>query len=223
MAAQTEPKATTQDFLDVEDIKEDLIIFRDGSCSLLLETTAVNFGLLSEEEQEAIIYSYAALLNSLSFAVQIAIISKRMDISSYLDLISKEEEEQTSGKTKAQLQKYYQFILAVVKENRVLEKKFYFVIPFSPLELGIRAVSSLLPSSGKKLPFPKEYIISRAKTSLFPKRDHLVRQLGRIGIKSRQLTTQQITEVIYNILNPKEASTAGIAEEYTSFLIEGKK
>lgn len=222
MAAQTELTATTQDFLEIEDIKDDLIIFRDGSVSLVLETTAVNFGLLSEEEQEAIIYTYAALLNSLSFSVQIAIVSRQMDISSYLDLVAQEEEKQTSGKIKSQLQRYYQFILAVVKENRVLEKKFYFIIPFSPLELGLKAASSFLPSR-KKLPFPKEYIISRAKTSLFPKRDHLLRQLVRIGLKARQLTTQQIIEVFYNIFNPKEAGTAGIAESYTSFLIEGKK
>lgn len=210
-------RATTQEFLEIADIKEDLVLLRDGSATLVLETAAVNFGLLSEEEQDSLIYAYASLLNSLSFPLQVVILSKRMDISSYIELVTQKEQEQTNQVMKERLQRYREFILSIVKENKVLEKKFYLCVPFSSLELGVKS------ALGRKsqLPFSKDYIISRAKTSLFPKRDHLLRQLGRIGLKGRQLTTQELVELFYNIYNPtltgeKLAETSG----YLSPIVE---
>ncbi|PIP33226.1 hypothetical protein COV53_01125 [Candidatus Gottesmanbacteria bacterium CG11_big_fil_rev_8_21_14_0_20_37_11] len=213
-------RATTQEFLEIEDILDDLVLLRDGSAALLIITSAVNFGLLAEEEQEALIYAYASLLNSLSFPLQVVILSKRMDISSYIELVTQEEEKQQNQTLKERIRRYREFILSIIKENRVLEKKFYLVISFSPLELGVKGAFST--GKKKRLPFPKDYIISRAKTSLFPKRDHLLRQLGRIGLKGKQLNTQELAELFYNIYNPtttgeKLAETKG----YSKTLVEG--
>lgn len=214
-------RATTQEFLEIEDILGDLILLRDGSAALVLETTAVNFGLLSEEEQDALIYAYASLLNSLSFPLQIVILSKRMDISSYIELITQEEEKSVNPVIKDRLHRYREFIVSIVRENKVLEKKFYLVISFSSLELGVKGAVSF-SGKKKKLPFPKDYIISRAKTSLFPKRDHLFRQLGRIGLKGKQLSTQELVELFYNIYNPTTTGEKlGEVAGYTKPLTEG--
>ena len=75
-------RASTQEFLEIEDIKDDLVILKDGSCCLIIKTSAVNFGLLSQEEQDAIIFAYAAFLNSLSFPLQILIFSRKICILS---------------------------------------------------------------------------------------------------------------------------------------------
>src|SRR3989338_4331114 len=117
-------RATTQEFLEVEDIADDLVIMSSGSAAIVIETTAVNFGLLSEDEQDALIYAYASFLNSLSFPLQVVILSKRMDISSYIEFIAQQEEKQTSLVMKDRIRQYREFILSVVKENKVLEKKF---------------------------------------------------------------------------------------------------
>ena len=85
--------ATTQDHLDVETIQDDLVILKNGICSVVIQASAINFGLLSEEEQDATIYSYAGLLNSLSFPIQIMIKSEKKDISAYLELLSTQEKK----------------------------------------------------------------------------------------------------------------------------------
>lgn len=214
-------RATTQEFLEIEDIIDDIVILRDGSACLVIETTAVNFGLLSAEEQDSLIYAYAQLLNSLSFPLQIVILSKRMDISSYIEHVSAEQQKQTNPVIAERLVKYKEFILSIVKENRVLEKKFYLAIPFSSLELGIKSGFKLMGKKGG-LPFPKDYIVPRAKTALFPKRDHLLRQLGRIGLKGRQLTTQELVELYYNIYNPTlTGERLGEISGYKRPLVEG--
>lgn len=204
---------STQAHLDIEDITNDLVILNRGGAALILQTTAVNFGLLSETEQDATIYTYAGLLNSLTFPVQIAIRSKRMDISSYLELLKQQEGKQTNENLRFQIQKYRRFVESIIKENEVLDKRFYIVIPFSPLELGVKPAASslvdLLNPFAKKerggLPFPKDYILEKAKNALYPKRDHIIRQLARIGLKAEQLTTQELVELFYDIYNPVQA------------------
>ena len=86
-------RASTQQFTEIEDVAQNIIVFVDGSCALILSVTAVNFGLLSEKEQEAIIYAYAGILNSLSFPIQILIRSKHKDITAYLKLLEDKEKE----------------------------------------------------------------------------------------------------------------------------------
>lgn len=214
-------RATTQEFLDIEDILDDIIILRSGAAALVVETTAVNFGLLSEDEQDALIYAYASFLNSLSFPLQIVILSKRMDISSYIEFIANQESKQPDQVIKERIRHYREFILSTIKDNKVLEKKFYLVIPFSVLELGLKEAFSATGKK-KKLPFAKDYILSRAKTSLFPKRDHLLRQLGRVGLKGRQLNTQEMVELFYNIYNPTfTGEKLGDTKGYTKPMVEG--
>lgn len=215
-------RATTQEFLEIEDISDDIVIMTNGSAALVIETSAVNFGLLSEEEQDALIYAYASFLNSLSFPLQIVILSKRMDISSYIEYLVREEGKIMDMTARDRIRNYREFILSTIKENKVLEKKFYLIIPFSVLEMGIKDTTKSLGGKKKKLPFAKDYILSRAKTSLFPKKDHIVRQLGRIGLKGRQLSTQELVELFYNLYNPTfTGEKLGDASGYTKAMVEG--
>lgn len=199
-------RASTQDHLDIEDIKDNLVILKDGSCCLVLRTSAVNFSLLSESEQDALIYAYAGLLNSLTFPIQIIIRSQRKNISSYLTLLAAQETKLKNPKLKTQLQKYRQFIQKTVQENEVLDKKFYIVIPFSSLELGITSTLTSLTKKKTGLPFSKEHIIQRAQANLAPKRDHLLGQLARLGLKVKQLTTPELIKLFYHYYNPQAGS-----------------
>jgi hypothetical protein len=205
-------KATTQSFIEIEEIKDDIVLFKDFSAATIIEIGAVNFWLLSTEEQSAIIYSYAGLLNSLSFPTQAVIISKKMDISSYLEYLDKKIQKQRNEVIRKRLGSYKEFIQNVVKINTVLEKRFFFVIPFSPLELGISGVNT----KGMN----KEYIITRAKTSLYPKRDNLLRLLAKIGLRATPLQKQGVTELFYNLYNPSATGRMlAPVESYTDTIL----
>lgn len=187
-------KATTQQFIEIDEIKDDIMVLRDRSAVVVIEVGAVNFWLLSQEEQTSMIYAYGGLLNSLSFPVQILILSKKMDISSYLEYLNGKVATTQADVIKTRLEAYANFIKNVVKKNTVLEKRFVFTIPFSPLELGAQGLNA----KG----INKEYLVSRAKTSLYPKRDHLIRLLNKIGLRTTVLQQQELTELFYNLYNP---------------------
>lgn len=219
MATQT-IKGSTQQFVEIEDIKDDVLLLRDGSAALIIETTAVNFGLLSESEQDATIFAYAALLNSLSFPIQIIVRSKKMDISSYLASLDEKIQGQTNEALRKEMQLYRKFIEATIKDNNVLDKKFYIVIPFSKLELG---VGGALPRVKKGLPFDRNYIVEKAKNALYPKRDHIIRQLARLSLKAMPLSTPRLATLFYEIFNPDQEGFADIAlgiREYLSPMVE---
>ena len=197
----------TQDHLDINDIANDIIILKDGSAALVLQVSAVNFGLLSEKEQDATIYAYAQLLNSLTFSIQIVIISKRKDISVYLDKLDAYLAQITTPKLKDELSKYRDFVKAIVNQGNVLDKKFYIVIPFSSMELGLGSSLKSLGKPNAKTTLPKEYIVDRAATNLAPKRDHLFRLLARIGLKGHQLTSSELLQLFFDIYNPNWIGT----------------
>lgn len=213
-------RASTQEHLDIEDIQDGIIILRDGSCCLVIATTAINFGLLSEKEQEATIYAYAGLLNSLTFSIQVVLRSQRKDISGYIKLVKRAGEKETKKEIKAQIEKYRQFIEETVAKNEVLDKKFYIVIPMSALELGVKqALTSAFAL--KKLPFDKDYILQKAKTNLYPKRDHVLRQVARLGLKGKQLNTQELIQLFFNIYNPEvKGQQLTTTEQYQRPMVE---
>src|SRR3989344_2566254 len=220
MAAQQPIRGSTQHFVEIEDIKDDIVLLRDGSATLIIETAAVNFGLLSESEQDATIFAYAALLNSLSFPIQIVIRSKKMDISSYLSSLDEKIQSQRNEALRSQMQLYRNFIEATIKDNNVLDKKFYIVIPFSRLELGI---GGALPGGKKSLPFDKNYILEKAKNALYPKRDHVIRQLSRLALKAVPLSTPRLASLFYDIFNPDQEGIADISlgiREYLAPMVE---
>lgn len=195
-------KVPTQDHLDIEDVASDLVLLKDGSACLIIEVSAVNFGLLSEKEQDATMYAYAQLLNSLTFSIQIIVSSKRKDISVYLERLDSYLAKITEPKLKEQLTKYRDFVKAIVRQGNVLDKKFYITIPFSSLELGVSSSLKALGGKSPKHSYPKEYLIDRANTNLAPKRDHLLRLLARIGLKGRQMTSPEILQLFFDYYNP---------------------
>ncbi len=205
-------KASTQEFIELDEIRDDIMLLKDSSAVTVIEIGAVNFWLLSAEDQMSMIYTYAGLLNSLSFPVQIVIISKMMNISSYLDYIESMIGSQKQDLIKSRLSDYREFIKTIVKKNTVMEKRFFFAIPFNPLEMGVTGV--------KAKGYGKEYIFSRAKTALYPKRDHLIRLLSKVGLKPTVLQKQELTELFYNLYNPSNVGKQlAPVESYTDVIV----
>lgn len=221
--------ASTQEHLDLLDIQGSLVLLKTGGAAMVLQATSVNFDLLSEREQDAMIAAYATLLNSLTFPIQIVVNSRKLDISAYLAKI----DEQAKGSTQAnpylrrKIDSYKEFIVSLVAKGEVLDKRFYIVIPYfegPTLAQNPAGLLSFLFGGKPKAPrINKAALLEKARVNLEPKRDHLIKQFERLGIKARQLTTSELIELYYEIYNPEAARVqhiAGGAGNYTSALIE---
>lgn len=194
--------STTQDHLPISDIIDDVVLYKDGGAAIVLETSSLNFGLLSEKEQGAVVAAYAALINSLSFSIQIMVRTQRKDISGYIKFFDDQSKKITNPKLAAITEDYRHFITESIKKKTVLGKRFFIVIPFNQLELGVTK-SAMTAIKRGPLPFPKDYVVKKAKVTLFPKRDHLIRQASRLGLKLKQLSTTELIELYFQINNPE--------------------
>ncbi len=227
MASSAQPhlSSTAQQYLDILDITNDLLLLRDGSTALIMKVSAINFGLLSEPEQDAIIYAYAALINSLSFPIQILIKSKPKDVTNYLNYIDQQLEHAPNDMRRQQIASYRQFVANLITEQNVLDKSFYVVLPLTALELGLATAANpfgdLVPN--KKAPhIDRTYVIEKSLTILNPRRDHMVAQFGRLGLRANQLDTKELIHLFYTTYNSQASEGARVVEtrEYTSALIQ---
>ena len=200
--------SSTQDHLEVKDIVDDLVITKSGSVALVIQTSAINFDLLAEYEQDGKVYAFAGLLNSLNFHIQILIRTRRVDISNYVDYLKEQEKDSMSEGLRKQLRIYTEFIQNLIVQNDVLDKNFFIVVPFNPA--GEVPVGNLIQSKKTReemeqhMQMKQDQLIEKAKIFLYPKRDHILKQLGRMGLFGHQLTTKELITEFYTMYNPEE-------------------
>lgn len=210
-------RGSTQDHLPVEDVVDGVVVLSNGDCALVMQLSSVNFDLLSEREQSALVFAYGGILNSLNFTIQILIRSESKDVSNYVRRLNEVEQTETNKLLKERISSYKRFIEETVKKHDVLSKSFYVVVPFSIMELGVKSADKtmlgFLPKIGNKparLPYSKEYIVEKAKAKLMPKRDHIMRLFSRLGLEIVQLNTKEIIQLLYKTYNEETASNQKI-------------
>ncbi len=191
----------TQEHLTVQDIKDNLVILKDGTISIILQTSSVNFDLLSETEQDAKILAFAQLLNSVTHPFQILIRTKKVDITNYLSYISSFLNKQGSQGLKRQISIYLRFVQNLIIKNEVLDKSFYIMIPYRTISISAANPLKQIKKQ-QNVVVNTEKSIEPAKAYLYPKRDHIMKQLIRMGLHSHQLSTKEIIEMFYEIYNP---------------------
>ena len=214
--------ASTQDALEVRDIREDLIVTKSGSVAIVIQTSAINFDLLAEYEQDNKIYAFAGLLNSLNFPIQILIRTKRIDITTYVDYLKSQNEREMSDGLRKQLEIYTQFIQNLIVQNDVLDKNFFIVVPYNP-GLTLNDVGFLKKNSKKTKEEEEKYqnmeidqLVEKAKIYLYPKRDHILKQLSRMGLFGHQLNNTELLSEFYTIYNPEEEENASSIKQLQS-------
>ena len=179
-------RATTQKFIEIRDIIDNIVLLSKGNACLVIEVQATNFSLLSQEEQDVKVLSYSSLLNSLSFPIQVFIRSKKIDISSYLRQLDDEVAKSQNQLLKNQIKLYKDFVAELIKVNTVLDKKFYIAIPYSGLESGINV---------------RHNFFMNAKSKLSSKAESLHAMLRRMNLTARTLSREDLVKLFHEIYN----------------------
>lgn len=196
--------AATQQFVDVAEVKENVIVLKNGSLRAILEVSAINFDLKSTDEQTAAITHYQNFLNSLDFPIQILISSRRFNISDYIEFMEKKEKEQKNELLRMQISEYKNFIRQLIAVSDIMDKNFYIIVPFSPIENAHKSVLANIFDifNPKKSIQSKHENFETYKNQLFQRMDHITSALSGIGLRLAPLKTQEIVELLYKSYNP---------------------
>lgn len=199
-------KNATQTYLDISEIRDDVIVLKDGSYRSVLACSSINFDLKSEDEKNAIIFSYQAFLNSLNFPIQILVRSRRINLDNYLGKLGEFEAHQENELIRLQTSEYIEFIRRLIEVVNIMQKTFYLVVPLYPSGLTptgqSKGLFSLIPGlRGKKNTSQGKFDENK---NLLKSRASLVAQgLGTLGVRAAELKTQELIELFYEIYNPE--------------------
>jgi len=195
---------STQQFLNILEIRDDAVILRDGTLRAVVLVSSVNFSLKSEDEQNAVIHGYVQFLNSLEFPLQILIQSRKLNIDDYLERLKVIEKEQINELLKMQTREYRQYISELVQLADIMSKRFYMVVPFTAGSIKSKGFISMLKESisPTSVIHIKQKKFERHRLDLYKRVEYIIDGLSSIGLKAVPLDTQSLIELYYNTYNP---------------------
>jgi hypothetical protein len=205
---------SSQEFVPIKEVRNGIIVLKDGGLRAILVASSLNLSLKSTEEQTAIINEFQNFLNSLDFQVQISMQSRRLDIRPYLLTLEARIKEQVEPLLKIQTKEYMEFIKSFTDEVNIMTKTFFIVVPYSSSSIksdgGI--MSSLLGGGApkKQVDDTKKAIdlasFEEKRTQLDQRVGIVTSGLGRMGIRTSELKTDQVVELFYKTFNPGDIS-----------------
>jgi len=208
----TNTMTATQIHLKIGEIRDDLLVLKNGGVRAILKATSINFNLKSEEEQNAITYAYQGFLNSIEFPVQIIVRSKKLDIDNYIEKIQEIGEKQTNQLLKDQTLEYADFVKKLVEYTDIMQKEFYVIIPYDPVRARSvpffqRFFQNLRPKDSYAEIKKRHKEFENLKKQIVQRLNIVESGLGHCGIKTDQLKTEEIIELFYNTYNPQISRT----------------
>ena len=195
----------TQDFVPVKEIRDGVMIMKDGSIRLVLMASSLNIALKSDDEQRALIMQFQNFLNSLDFSMQIFIQSRKLDIRPYIALLEERLHEQLEDLLKIQNKEYIDFIKDLTETTNIMTKHFFIVVPYSTSSMG-GGIS--FPLGNKSAEDKKKNALEafeETRTQLDQRAGVIAQGLSRIGVRVVQLGTEEIIELLYKLFNPGES------------------
>jgi hypothetical protein len=203
--AASKPGVPSQRYIDIAEIKEDVVVMKDGTLRAILLVSSINFALKSMDEQGAIVQAYMQFLNMLDFPIQVVIQSRRMNIDDYLNRLRDSERTQTNDLLRRQISDYRDYVKQLVELGEIMQKRFYVIVPHDPAtdkqkNFWTRLGEILTPSIAIRL---SEERFRKNKESLNLRLNSIVSGLSSMGLNAAMLDTQSLIELYYTVYNPE--------------------
>ena len=209
MATPTIQSQATQDFVPIKEVRNGVVILKDGTLRALLMASSINLALKGAEEQEAVIAQFQGFLNTLDFPIQFFIESRKLDIRPYIALLESRLAQETDELMKLQIREYMTFIKDFTERANIMSKNFFIVVPYDPALVGrgngsSGALGSLLGVSGNAGGPMSDELFEQYRSQL-EQRVGLVEQgIVRTGVRVVPLGTEEVIELFYKLFNPGE-------------------
>ncbi len=212
--AKSKISVSTQQHLDIAEIRDDIVVMKDGTIRAVVMVSSINFALKSEDGQNAVIDAYIRFLNNLSFPLQIIIQSRELDIDNYLEYLKIKEKEQTNRLLKVQTADYIEYIRELTSLGRIMNKRFYVIVPYSALTDKRKGFFSLIgealrPATILKL---KEKTFRKYQEMLDRRTESVMSGLEAMGVAATRLDTQSLIELYYKTFNPETSKNQELVD-----------
>ncbi len=210
-ARQNNPNSSQASLL-ISELRDSMVIMKDGSFRAVVACKSINFDLMSEEEREAVEFSYQNFLNSLNFTVQILVRSQRVDIAPYIDRLMELRRQNDNMLLGVLMDDYINFIDILSQEANIMDKSFFIVIPYytskdaeKALEQSKNFFKTFTKSKAPAVTRIDRATYDKAVTEINNRAEAVISGLYQIGIQSVRLNTKELGQLYYNFNNPDTA------------------
>ncbi|PIS16248.1 MAG: hypothetical protein COT61_04920 [Candidatus Portnoybacteria bacterium CG09_land_8_20_14_0_10_44_13] len=198
--------SSIQEKIEIDDIRDGVIFLKDGGIRAVLMASSVNFALKSVEEQDALIYHFREFLNSLDFPIQILIVSRKFNISGYLEILEQKQKEQENELMRIQASEYIDFIRGLTELANIVTESFYIVIPFAQVEAKqLTPLEKITIATGFKRSSTsdRKKTFEELKTQLWQRINYVLSGLEGFGLRATVLNNEELIELFYHLYNPE--------------------
>ena len=195
----------TQEFIPIKEIRDGIVVLKNGDLRAIVLANSINLSLKSSDEQKATILQFQNFLNTLDFSVQISVQSRKLDIRPYLLLLEDRIKVQNEPLLKLQTREYIEFIRNFTESVSIMTKSFFLVVPYTHtiLKSDSGILGRFFSRKNKAEKQTAKQVDFEEKRSQLEERVAVIQQgLGRCGINSAQLGTEEVVEVFYKVFNP---------------------
>lgn len=205
---------SAQQYLDIAEIRDGILILKDGSLRMVLAASSINFELKSDKEQEAITFGYQQFLNALDFPIQVVVSSRRFNIDPYLRLLKQRKKLEHNELLRNQIDDYIDFVKELVEVSNIMSKTFYVVVPFYAIESKKGSLFDRVfgAFNQRKVLYQKYEEFETYKNQLFQRVDQIREALSGTGVRMVPLNTQELIELFYNYYNPSGFENINISK-----------
>jgi type IV secretory pathway VirB4 component len=200
---------STQNSLLISEIKDGIVIMRDGSLRAVVLGSAINFDLMSPQEQDAVEFAYQGFINSLHFPIQIVVKSQRIDLDNYIEKLKNLRNEQANELLGLLMDDYTANIRALVDEVNIMDKQFYVVVPYFPPLINTKSGNIIGGVTNAMKPAPvitvAEEDFRKYKQELQQRVSLVSSGMAQMGIRAVALGTQELIDLYYGWYNPEVA------------------
>lgn len=205
-ASTAKNSKSTQDFVPISEVRDGIVVLKEGGLRAILLASSINFALKSEDEQTAFIVQFQNFLNSLDFTVQILIQSRMLDIRPYVATLEAAYKQQLDDLMRVQIREYIEFVKSFTEAANIMTKNFFVIVPYTPPGMDVTKgpASFLSFGTNKDEPATADTTFAEAVTQLEQRISIVQQGLVRTGVRTVQLGTEETIELLYKMFNPGE-------------------
>lgn len=201
---------SSQDFVKLKEIRDNVVIMKDGGLRMVLLASSINYDLKSADEKRGVIQQFQSFLNSLDFQVQIVVQSRRLDIRPYIQNLEQAEKDQVNELLKVQIREYISFIRTFSESQNIMTKTFLLVVPLDVSIVTNSGFLTKITGLGKKTSAESKFDFQEQKTQLEQRLAVVQSGLASLGVRTALLGTEELIEVYFKMYNPGESDAPSI-------------
>ena len=118
-----------KNLMNLQSVRADSVYLKNKTVLGVIKVRPINFGVLSDQDRDTVIYGFLEFLNGLNFPIQIVMRSVNLDLEDYLRNLKRRILQRDDKVALAYYEHFAEYMRSYIKVNKINDRHFFIVIP----------------------------------------------------------------------------------------------